>query len=171
LLKIGPMTRLLGELASVALCMLVISVPLVGVPQRTAAGLWERVDESGAPVAWFRIIDCNGVYQGKMVKIFPRPGEDPSNWRCTACQDDQKNAPVIGLTFIKGMRRNGLAYEGGSILDPRSGLVYSARMELSPDGDQLEVRGYLGIPILGQSEFWRRIPDSSLPPGRFASCS
>jgi len=169
--KICPIRRLFGGIAGIV-GTLVVAAPLaIGAPERTAAGLWERVDNSGAPVAWFRIIDCNGVFEGKMAKIFSRTGENPSEWRCTGCAGDQKNAPVIGLTFIKGMRRSGRVYEGGSILDPRSGSIYSARMELSPDGDQLEVRGYLGIPILGQSEFWRRISDSSLPPGRFASCS
>lgn len=171
MLKIGPLTRRLGAIAG-ALCTLVGLASLAaGAPQPTAAGLWERVDNAGAPVAWFRIIDCSGEYQGKMARIFPRAGENPSEFRCTACEGDQKNAPVIGLTFIKGMRRNGRAYEGGSILDPRSGLTYSARMELSPDGQQLEVRGYLGIPILGQSEMWKRIPDNLLPPGRLTSCS
>jgi uncharacterized protein (DUF2147 family) len=173
LLKVGSIIRLLNGGAGLALCTLVMAAPPAGgAAQPTAAGLWEKVDSSGAPIAWFRIIDCNGVYLGKMAKIFPRPGEeDPSSWRCTACQGDQRDAPVIGLTFIKGMRRNGLAYEDGSILDPRTGFVYSARMELSPDGQQLTVRGYLGIPILGQSEVWKRIPDRSLPPARFASCS
>jgi uncharacterized protein (DUF2147 family) len=141
-------------------------------PQPTAAGLWERVDSSGAPAAWFRILDCSGVYKGKMVKIFASPpGQDPADWRCTSCAGDQKNAPVIGLTFINGMTRNGLTYEGGSILDPRTGSVYSARMDLSPDGRQLSVRGYLGIELLGHTEVWRRLPDSAMPAGRFAACS
>jgi uncharacterized protein (DUF2147 family) len=169
--KIGPINRLLGSIAGVV-CALVITEPFaVGAARTTAVGLWERVDDSGAPVAWFRIIDCNGVFEGKMARIFSRPGENPSDWRCTACEGDQRNAPVVGLTFIKGMRRNGHAYEGGSILDPRSGLKYGARMELSADGERLEVRGYLGIPLLGQSETWKRLPDNLLPPGRFASCS
>ena len=172
MLKTGPTTRLLGGIAAAALCMLAAAVPFaVGAPERTAAGLWEKVDDSGAPAAWFRIIDCNREYQGKMVKIFPTPGKNPSEWRCTACEGDQKNAPVMGLTFIKGMRRNGLAYEGGSILDPRTGSVYGARMELSPDGEELRVRGFLGIPLFGHTEVWKRLPDSSLPAGRFASCS
>ncbi len=137
----------------------------------TASGLWERMDESGAPAAWFRILDCNGVFQGKMVKIFSSPpGQNPADWRCTACSGDQKNAPVIGLTFIRGMKRNGLAYEGGSILDPRTGAVYSARMDLSPDGKQLSVRGFLGIELLGRTEVWWRLPDSAMPAGRFAAC-
>ncbi len=140
-------------------------------PQPTAAGLWERVDSSGAPAAWFRVLDCGGVYQGKMVKIFSRDGQNPAEWRCTACTGDQRNAPVIGLTFIKGMKRNGLAYEGGSILDPRTGSVYGARMDLSPDGQQLSVRGYLGIELLGHTEVWRRLPDSAMPAGRSGACS
>jgi uncharacterized protein (DUF2147 family) len=141
-------------------------------PQPAAAGLWERVDSSGAPAAWFRILDCSGVFRGKMVKIFAAPpGQNPADWRCTACSGDQKNAPVIGLTFINGMTRNGLSYEGGSILDPRTGLVYSARMDLSPDGQQLSVRGYLGIELLGHTEVWRRLPDRAMPPGQFAACS
>jgi uncharacterized protein (DUF2147 family) len=163
--------------AGAAVLMLTIAAPAAtGAPQPTAgptaAGLWERVDSSGAPAAWFRILDCNGVYQGKMVKIFSAPpGQNPSDWRCSACVGNQRNAPVIGLTFINGMRRSGLAYEGGSILDPRTGSVYGARMDLSPDGRQLNVRGYLGIELLGQTEVWRRLPDNALPPGRFAACS
>ena len=141
-------------------------------PQPSAVGMWERVDSSGAPAAWFRILECNGVFQGKMVKIFSAPpGKNPADWRCTSCSGEQRNAPVIGLTFINGMRRNGLAYEGGSILDPRTGSLYGARMDLSQDGNQLSVRGFLGIELLGHTEVWQRLPDSAMPPGRFGSCS
>jgi uncharacterized protein (DUF2147 family) len=163
-----------GVLAATAASTLPSAVPpAMALPQQTAVGLWERVDDStGAPAAWFRIIDCNGIYLGKMARIFPRPGQpNPAEWRCSGCAGDQRNAPVIGITFINGMRRNGLAYEGGSILDPRTGSIYGARMDLSPDGRQLNVRGYLGIELLGQTEVWRRLPDNALPPGRFAACS
>jgi hypothetical protein len=83
----------------------------------TAAGLWEKLDQSGKPAAWFRIFECNGVYVGRIVKIFPQPGQNPSNLRCTQCGGDQKNAPVLGIVLIKGMRRDGQSYAGGSILD------------------------------------------------------
>jgi len=92
----------------------------------TAAGLWEKLDSSGQPEAEFRITDCNGLYQGKIVKIFPRPGENPSTFRCTECEGEQKNAPVVDLTLVKGMRREGLDYRDGTILDPHDGSIYSA---------------------------------------------
>jgi uncharacterized protein (DUF2147 family) len=171
--KIQPMTGLLAAISGAAIFTHALAAaPAISGPQMTAAGLWERVDSSGAPAAWFRILDCNGIYQGKMARIFSTPGgPNPSEWRCTGCAGNQRNAPVIGLTFINGMRRNGLAYEGGSILDPRTGSVYSARMDLSADGQQLSVRGYLAIELLGQTEVWRRLPDNAMPPGRFAACS
>jgi uncharacterized protein (DUF2147 family) len=125
----------------------------------SAAGLWEKVDASGRPEAWFRIYECRGHYQGQIVRIFPKPGEDPREWKCTKCEGEQKNAPVLGITFIKGMKRNGLRYEGGTILDPRDGSTYQAYLEVSPDGEHLEVRGYVAIPLLGQSEVWRRIAE------------
>jgi hypothetical protein len=71
----------------------------------TAAGLWEKVDDSGRPEGWFQIFECGGVYEGRIVKIFPKSGEDPSQWRCTKCEGEQRNAPVVGITFIKGMQR------------------------------------------------------------------
>jgi uncharacterized protein (DUF2147 family) len=137
----------------------------------TAKGMWEKIDPSGKPEAKFRIMDCNGAYEGKIVEIFSRPGENPSTFRCTECEGEQKNAPVIGLTFIKGMRRDGLDYRDGTILDPRDGSVYNATMQLSPDGHTLTVRGYLGIPLLGQSEMWHRVPDEKIGSAGSQSCS
>jgi Uncharacterized protein conserved in bacteria (DUF2147) len=124
-MKTGPVTSLRAATSAAIHSVLVMLATTVAraweAPQPNAVGMWERMDSSGAQAAWFRILDCNGIFQGKMVKVFSSPpGHNPADWRCTSCTGDQSNAPVIGLTFIDGMKRNGLAYERGSILDPRS---------------------------------------------------
>jgi uncharacterized protein (DUF2147 family) len=167
-------TRLFLEVGVIVVALWSAAVVTPVTPREqepSAAGLWEKVDASGRPEAWFRISECGGVYEGQIVKIFSKPGEDPSQWRCSKCEGGQRDAPVLGITFIKDMQRNGLSYENGTILDPRDGSVYQARMELSPDGNRLTVRGYLGISLLGQSQVWRRLPDSALEPSKTGSCA
>jgi uncharacterized protein (DUF2147 family) len=136
----------------------------VHAAEPSAVGLWEQVDESsGKAESWFKIIERNGVYEGAIVKIFFKPGED-ENWACSKCEGAERNAPVLGLTLIKGMQRNGSSYENGTIMDPRDGSVYRALMKLSPDGQKLEVRGYLGISLFGRSQVWKRLPVTALAP-------
>jgi uncharacterized protein (DUF2147 family) len=139
----------------------------------TAEGLWEQVDENtGKAESWFRITEKSGIYQGIIVKIFPKPGEDPhAKWLCTKCEGEERNAPVVGLALIKGMRRQGLSYDSGTIMDPRDGTVYRALMNLSPDGRKLEVRGFLGISLFGRSQIWNRLPDNAMDPPASAARS
>jgi uncharacterized protein (DUF2147 family) len=134
----------------------------------TAVGLWEQVDEkTGKAESWFSIVEKDGVYVGTIIKMFQQPGDPPpESWRCTKCEGAEKNALVLGLALIKGMKRNGLSYEDGTIMDPRDGTVYRALMRLSPDGKQLEVRGFLRFELLGRSQMWIRLPDNAMDPPR-----
>src|SRR5438270_13235733 len=97
----------------------------------SAAGLWQKV-EDGKPVGWFLFVDHAGVFEGVIAKTFPRPSDDP-NEICSACTDDRKNAPLLGISFVRDMKRDGLKYEGGNVLKSQDGSIYTPQIAAGSD--------------------------------------
>ena len=141
--------------------LMVLAVPacLVGpswASDLTPAGRWLTIDDmTGTPRSVIEIDDVAGTLQGRVVKIFDRPGDTPAHL-CRKCSGDLKDKPVIGMTLIQGLKRDGDSWDGGTILDPDTGNTYSAEMHLLDNGQKLEVRGYFGISLLGRSQTWVR---------------
>ena len=123
--------------------------------QATPAGTWKTIDDNtGKQKGEVTIVDNGGVFTGKVSKILV-PGDE--NKTCTKCTDDRKDQPIKGLTILTGLKANGNNnWDGGQILDPENGKVYSAKMSLSEDGQKLNVRGFLGISLLGRTQTWIR---------------
>lgn len=119
-------------------------------------GLWKNIDDvTGKPKALIRITEENGVVQGKIEKLFRAAGEE-QNPLCDKCTDARKNQPIIGMVFMSGLKKDGKEYAGGEILDPDNGKVYKSKLKLADGGKKLEVRGYIGVPLLGRSQTWLR---------------
>jgi uncharacterized protein (DUF2147 family) len=122
----------------------------------TAAGVWKQIDENGKVGALVTISEENGVFIGRLSRLFLDPGDDP-NPICAECPGARHNQPILGLVFIEDMKQSDLDYEGGTILDPETGKIYKASMSLDPAGARLTVRGYIGLPIFGRSQTWTRV--------------
>jgi uncharacterized protein (DUF2147 family) len=136
--------------------MLLAAIPTPGrADEPSPVGLWTTVDSAtGEPEALVRIEERNGEYAGIIIRLLD-PTDDPES-KCGKCTDYRKDQPVVGMTILSGMRRNGDHYAGGEILDPDSGSVYRSVMQLEDGGRRLVVRGYLGVSVFGRSETWTR---------------
>ena len=119
-------------------------------------GLWKTIDDNtGKPRGLVRIMEVNGEYQGKVEKIFSKPDEEPDP-KCEKCDGARHNQPVIGMTILWGLTKQGDEYQGGEILDPENGKVYRAKMKLDGDGGKLGVRGFIGFSLFGRTQTWVR---------------
>ncbi len=137
---------------AVALVAAVSSAAAVSVSD-SPTGLWKTFDDrTGEPGATLRVYEQEGKFFGRIEQIF----KGDARQVCSACVGDRKNQPIVGLVIIRNIRPANGEYEGGEILDPRSGLNYRCKFHLSKDGTRLVVRGFIGIPLLGRSQTWER---------------
>lgn len=121
-------------------------------------GIWKQIDDkTGSPKALIEIKqESNGTYSGTIIKVTPRPGYVPKE-KCVNCPAPYTNQPILGLEVIKGLKHaDENNYEGGKVLDPLAGKIYSLKAKLSPNGKRLHLRGYIGISAIGRTQMWIR---------------
>ncbi|HEX6957444.1 MAG TPA: DUF2147 domain-containing protein [Ferrovibrio sp.] len=127
-------------------------------------GLWKTIDdETNTERSLVEIRKVGDELQGRIVKIFYRPDEKPDPV-CEKCEGARKNQPIIGMTFLWGLKRDGDDWAHGAILDPKNGKIYNAKVSLADDGRSLRVRGYVGTPLLGRTQVWLRQDGASSSP-------
>lgn len=121
---------------------------------QTALGKWKTIDdETGKAKSVVEIYESNGKIYGKVVEIFDKMKEGKL---CDKCEGAKKNKPIMGMVILEGLSKKGSSWEGGTILDPNSGKIYKCTISLE-NKDKLKLRGYVGISLLGRTQFWERI--------------
>jgi uncharacterized protein (DUF2147 family) len=120
------------------------------------AGVWKSIDDKTKNErSIIRITEVNGEFKGVVEKIYDQPGDDPAHL-CKECKDERKDKPIVGMTILWGLKKDGDGWSGGEILDPKNGKIYRAKMSLSEDGKSLKVRGFIGISLIGRTQTWHR---------------
>ena len=55
-----------------------------------------------------------------------------------------------------GLKKDGDVWSGGEILDPQNGKTYRCKVWLEDKGKKLNVRGFIGVSVLGRTQVWIR---------------
>jgi len=144
---------------NLALACLLGGAALGAAAQPTSpTGLWRTIDDSSKKdKSLVRIVEANGVYTGKVETIVDP--DSPKDAVCKDCSDERKDKPVVGMTIIRNVKASAddkNVFEGGDILDPNNGKVYRVKLKLIDNGSKLDVRGYIGTPMLGRTQTWIR---------------
>ena len=102
-----------------------------------------------------RIWERDGTVYGKILKLINPDEPDPV---CTRCKGKRQGQKITGMVILWGMtKRDNGWYEGGRILDPENGKIYGCKIRVTGGGSKLEVRGFLGISLLGRTQHWKRV--------------
>jgi uncharacterized protein (DUF2147 family) len=137
--------------------LILMTTGALAFAQATPTGLWKTIDdETKTEKSFVRITESGGVYSGKVERIVDPNKQDS---KCDKCTDARKDQRVIGMTIVEGVRKADSEpyFDGGSILDPNNGKVYKVRMTPVDGGKSMEVRGYIGMPLLGRTQTWHRV--------------
>jgi uncharacterized protein (DUF2147 family) len=136
--------------AALLLCVFAIGAAHA---QESPIGLWRTIDDStGQEKSLMRITESGGVVSGKVEKLLHPSRPNPT---CEKCRDERHDKPIVGLVIIQGVKQHGDVWDGGQILDPDNGKVYTLRLKPLEGGKELQVRGYIG-PFF-RSQTWVRV--------------
>jgi len=117
-------------------------------------GKWKTIDDlSGKEKGVVEIFERSGVFYAKIVEIFET---EHKSKKCALCMGEDKDKPFLGLIIIKDLRKDGEEYNGGKVVDPKIGKYYKCYVKLE-EKDKLKVRGYIGVPLLGRTQYWYRL--------------
>jgi uncharacterized protein (DUF2147 family) len=141
----GPEATRIGPRAGIISLALPVAFLLAAAdaPDPSILGTW--LTESGHGV--IEIVRCENAVCGSIVGIDRTPDEPMPT--------DVTGRLQCGLTIISDVTQAANNAWYGKIVDPRDGATYHAELWVDSEG-RLNLRGYVGIPLLGSTQVWSR---------------
>lgn len=124
---------------------------------KAVTGTW-LVEDGAAKV---KIEERGGKFFGKIVWLRDPKEKDGTNKHDKNNPEEKlRSKPLIGLEMLTNFEYDeDFVWEDGEIYDPKNGKTYSCKMTLSDDKKTLDVRGYIGISLIGRTQIWTRVAD------------
>ncbi len=97
-------------------------------------------------------------YYGKIIWL-KEPNNADGKPKLDIKNNDSKkqSQPIMGLVNLRDFTFKGdNVWEDGKIYDPENGKEYSCKMTLN-NANQLSVRGFVGISLIGRTDVWIRV--------------
>ena len=140
------------------------AVPLVAGDGDAIVGVWATDPEGEGGQAHIEIVAVNGKYSGKIVwldePLYTADDEDGEEGEPKVDKNNpdpaMQSRPIMGLELMAGFQYDGKGtWKKGTIYDPDNGKTYKCKVRLDDD-DVLNVRGYIGVSMLGRTSKWTR---------------
>jgi len=147
-------------LSITSLCILLMSTTVFAANADDIVGVWFN----GEKDARIEISKCAEKYCGKIVWLkepnYPAGSKDgtPGTAKLDHNNPDGalKTVPIIGLQIVYDFTFAGEdLWKDGRVYDPKNGKTYKGKMTLVTP-QQLDLRGYIGISLLGRTTSWTR---------------
>ena len=120
-------------------------------------GKWKTIDdETNKEKSIVEVYESGGKLYGKIIQLLQEK-DGGAGKLCEKCTGSDSNKPLVGMVFLKDLKKDGDEYTGGSIMDPNNGKTYKCKMELDEGGKKLKVRGFIGLSLLGRTQVWHRV--------------
>ncbi len=138
----------------IILLLVILFSIITSIEAQSIFGKWKTLDtETGNTESIVEVYEKNGKAYAKIIEILNKENEARV---CDACKGNNKNKPILGMVILKGLKQDGKEWNNGKILDPKNGKYYKCYITLV-NATKLKLRGYVGISLLGRTEYWYRV--------------
>ena len=141
------------------------AVPLFAGDGDAILGVWATDPDGEGGQAHIKIHAVGDLYSGKIVwleePLYTAEDEDGKEGEPKVDKNNPDPAlqarPIMGLDLMMGFKFDGKGtWKKGTIYDPDNGKTYKCKIKIGDDG-VLNVRGFIGISMLGRTSLWTSV--------------